>query len=428
MKNKFSLRTITLTSSAAVLVAGSAFFFITRDSAEIPAPSQTDDWRTQLTAENRLAANAGDPARLSVNSEENIRDESDALLSPMTSVAEQRRRAFLLAEEDPQKARELLEQLMASGEHPALQAALAEALALSENSDIKTFIDSLATGENEELARAAIRGISGRDSAEAAGLLSNILHNPGMPDSMRTEAARSLGQMQEPTAFNHLLRASYEVVDLDDFEPVFHSVLEGMGMADYTQTADYFARLLEHPDIDIASKVTALEALADAQGDAAKLLLQYVSHEDMDMREAAIWSLAVRPEIDQYAEPVMSHILREKDPDARALLYSTAAAAGANAEALWQNVMDESDRHAYLAGLSFLATQAQGPLGQRFDREAVPNLKKIAQESTHRAEQIKAINALGRANTAGARAALLDINASNSDPRVQQAITVAQGH
>lgn len=437
MKSESFKKPALIGAAGALGVTFATGLFLYFDTADIPkATPQESDWRSQLTERSAPSAQA-DPISEETSPKTPPRvaeagpreDRTDDITNELLPIGERRRQAFLLAEEDEQAAMEALRKLMEEEGSSATQAALAEALGASDNPEVKALIDQLASGEDEMVARGAIRGIASRGSAEDADTLSGLLHNVRLPDSVRTEAALGLGDMGTPEALNHLMRASYTAVDFDDFEPVFQSVLAGLGMQDFENTADYFARLLEHPEIDHNTRVTALDALADAEGDASSLLLEYTRHEDPEVREAAAWSLALREDVQKVAAQLTEQLASESDPEVRSRLYHAVDASGAEVESLWNQVIREKDQSAFLAGAGMLAREVSSPestLASRFDRDAVPPLKTIALESPDFGTQLKAINTLGRANSPQAQAALKEIYASNSDPRIQRAVEVAR--
>jgi hypothetical protein len=429
-----SPRITAVVGAGAVLAAAGFILFLNHGTEDLPPPSpQQTDWREGFSGSQFLAAEntASDPAlsHATAGTENQLMATTD-LENPLLSIAERRRLAFKLAEEDPAAAFEALKKLAEEGADPLMQAALAEALGNSNDPAIRALIDQLAMGDDDTVAGGAVRGIASRDTEEAAALLSSILHDVELHDAVRTEAARGLGQMQNPAAFDQLLRASYGAIDLDDFEPVFQGILEGLGMQDFKNTADYFSRLLEHPEVDTPTRVAALEALADAQGAATPLLFQYAAHDDPDVREAASWALGIREDLHEHSEQLIQRIAQESNAEVRGRLYDAATIAQVETPQLWNQVLRETDPHAFLAGAALLAGQVQPHTANanRFDSEAVPTLTRIALESSSTTQQYRAIMALGASPTPGAREALDSIYTTRTDPQIQQVIKVARGY
>src|SRR5215204_3030722 len=81
-----------------------------------------------------------------------------------------------------------------------LKAAVAEGLGASPHPEAREMLLELVNGQDETTARGALRGLALRADAEAVEVLSNVLFNGQKSDSVRTEAALALGDVDQPGA------------------------------------------------------------------------------------------------------------------------------------------------------------------------------------------------------------------------------------
>jgi HEAT repeat protein len=171
---------------------------------------------------------------------------------------------------------------LASPIPPYLKAAIAEGLGESPNPEARDLLHEILNGKDETTARAAARGLALRGDADAVDTLGNALFNDQTPLSVRTEAARSLGDVDLSSAQDLLVRAVAQIQDDD----VRESVLDGLGRRPFAETQPFFHDYLNSPDVPPDSKVLAIEAITDADGDVASFLSNYQNDPNPDVRAA----------------------------------------------------------------------------------------------------------------------------------------------
>jgi HEAT repeat protein len=166
---------------------------------------------------------------------------------------------------------------------PYLKAAIAEGLGASPNAEARDLLHELVNGKDQTTARAAARGLAARGDADAVDTLGNLLFNDQTPLSVRTEAALALGDVSLPSAQDQLTRAITQIQDDD----VRESVLDGLGRRPFSNTEGFFRDYLNSTTVPPESKVLAIEAIRDAEGNVAPFLSNYLNDPNPDVRAAA---------------------------------------------------------------------------------------------------------------------------------------------
>jgi HEAT repeat protein len=212
--------------------------------------------------------------------------ETERLISVMSdkSASLQLRRdaARSLARIGTDNALAALKAALAANNPPYLKAAIAEGLGESPSSEARELLQELLNGTDETTARAAARGLALRGDADAVNTLGNALFNDQTPESVREEAARSLGDVDLPGVVDLLTRAIAQIQDDD----VRESVLDGLGREPFSETEPFFRNYLNSPDVSPDSKVLAIEAITDADGDVGSFLSNYQNDPNPDVRTA----------------------------------------------------------------------------------------------------------------------------------------------
>jgi hypothetical protein len=213
--------------------------------------------------------------------------ETERLISVMSdkSLALQLRRqaARSLAGIGTDEAMAALKGALAGNNPPYLKAAIAEGLGESPNPAARDLLHELVYGKDEITARAAARGLALLGDANAVDTLGNVLFNGQTPESVREEAARALGDVDLASAQDLLTRAVAEIQDDD----VRESVLDGLGRRPFSETEGFFRNYLNSPDVPPDSKVLAIEAITDADGDVGPFLSMYLNDPNPEVRAAA---------------------------------------------------------------------------------------------------------------------------------------------
>lgn len=205
------------------------------------------------------------------------------MLDKSLSLQLRRQAARSLGKAGTDEAMTALKSALTNDNPPYLKAAIAEGLGESPNPEARDLLHQLVTGKDEITARGAARGLAARGDADAVETLGNLLFNEQTPLSVRTEAALALGDVDLPGAQDLLTRAISQIQD----EDVQESVLDGLGRRPFSDTEEFFRNYLNSPKVSPDSKILAIEAITDADGDVAGFLRNYVNDPNPNVRAAA---------------------------------------------------------------------------------------------------------------------------------------------
>jgi HEAT repeat protein len=300
-----------------------------------------------------------------------------------------------------------------------LKAAVAEGLGDSPNPNARVLLNDLINDKDEILARGAVRGMALSGDSDAVNSLGGLLFNEQVPLSIRAEAALALGGLNSPDALRTLTRATTEIKDDD----VLENVLDGLGKRPFSETEHFFSGYISSQDVSAESKVAAIEALGNAQGDVAPFLLKYLGDPDEDLRAAAAWALSSSDSTGDIGSQLTDALKQETDPNVRTRIYQALEnQPNANPQAVLPLVQNESNITALLAGLNFLTgTLRSSPAPEVADflnQTAVPKLKDAALNSDSSQNRLSAVFALQRAGTPAAIDALHEIAQQTTDFKV----------
>jgi HEAT repeat protein len=217
-----------------------------------------------------------------------VEPETERLISIMLdqSASSQLRRqaARSLGKIGTEEAMNALKSALASKDAPPyVKSAVAEGLGQSPSVESRDLLHELVSGKDQTTARAAARGLAARGDADAVDTLGKLLFNDQTPLGVRTEAALALGDVDLPSAQDQLTRALSQIHD----EDVVESVLDGLGRRPFSETQEFFRNYLNSPDVPPVSKVLAIEAVRDSDGDVAPFLSHYLNDSNPTVRTAA---------------------------------------------------------------------------------------------------------------------------------------------
>jgi len=343
------------------------------------------------------------------------------LLDNSLPLKNRRQAARDLAKLNSDAAMAGLKQGLSSGP-PYLKAAMGEALGESKHPEARSTLLGMIAGDDETAARGAVRGLAERGDAEAAEDLSNVLFDKGRPESVRTEAALALGDVQQPAAVPALIRA----ITTSGDEAITEHALDGLGKHPFTETGDFFRQYLEAPDTPADAKVSALEALGNAPDEVAPFLLKYASDSDPDIRAAAAWALNSSENTTPIGPQLVDWLKQESSAEVRARLYQALGAQdGYDVGTVLSAAQQEKDPTARLAGLGLLAQACRSgdsaAVATFFNDTALPELKNTALTDTSSQNRLASVMALRRAGTQPSVAALQDIAQQSQDHKVIEA-------
>jgi len=284
----------------------------------------------------------------------------------------------------------------------------------------------LISSADEATARGAIRGFALRGDGEAAEILSNILFNSQKSEGLRTEAALSLGDISQPAALSALTRAAIEISEPD----ISEQVLEGLGKRPFAETEQFFREYLEAPNRTEQSKVAALEALGNSNGDIAALALKYASDPNVEVRAAAAWALSATETHMDIGPQLIGLLKEEASAEVRARLYETLTGQEKfDVAGVLTIAQKESDPTARQAALGLLAeTCRSAPTSELltfFNETAVPELKNTALVDKDLQNRLSSVMTLRRAGTPESANALQEIVRQSTDRKTVDAAQTA---
>src|SRR5262249_20317375 len=201
------------------------------------------------------------------------------IFNPSLSLQIRRQAARSLARVGSDDAMNALRIALTNNSPPYLKAGIAESLGDCPNPQARDLIHELVNGTNQITARGAVRGLAARGNMDDIDTLGNLLFNEQTPTSVRTEAALGLGDVDISTAQDLLTRAVKEIKDPD----ILESALDGLGQRPFSETEDFFRSYMNSPDIPPESKVLAIQAIADSEGDTAPFLRNYLNDPNPDV-------------------------------------------------------------------------------------------------------------------------------------------------
>jgi HEAT repeat protein len=331
--------------------------------------------------------------------------------------------ARTLARLGSEAAMAALKSALAINSPPYLKAAIAEGLGECPNAEARPLLNDLVHENDEICARGAARGLALCGDPGAVNSLGSLLFDPKTPLSVRTEAALSLGDVKLLGAQSLLMRAMTEIQD----ESVVESVLTGMAKRPFAETQFFFNSYLGSGDVPVESKITAIEALGNAQADATPFLLNYINNPNAEIRAAVAWSLITADSASDISPQLMGALKQETDSTVRTRLYQALENQSAtNSMVMLPLVQNESDPAARIAGFDFLAGTLQASPAPEvrtfFNQTAVPELKDTALNSDNSQARLASVLALNRAGTPEAIAALRTISQQSTDKKVISAV------
>ncbi|MCG3149821.1 MAG: hypothetical protein PCFJNLEI_03286 [Verrucomicrobiae bacterium] len=309
---------------------------------------------------------------------------------------------------------------------PEHQAFMAQLIGSTGNPAVKPWLLPLLNDPNPQLAQAALRGLCVIGGADVTELVTAILGDAQRPESVRVEAALGLGTLGTPPARAALVAALRETPS----ETMATTLLRSLGRFDFPAIEEVFTEFLAAPDIPAGLREVAVEALAQSSTAAVPFLMGTAAHDaDETVRAAAAWAISAHGEVRHLGPELAQLAQREQDPDVRRRLYEAMLPQSAlPADELLPVVLAEADVAARVAGFNALgravASQPASPLRAQFDQAIVPELQQIASSENTLNIRMRAVFALRRAGTPGAREALVVI-AQNSTPQI--AVAASRG-
>ena len=266
-----------------------------------------------------------------------------------------------------------------------LRAAVAEGLGNCASPECSAMLLGLLNDPNKAVIEAAIRGLSVLGTPEATAALAKLLNDPLRSSDLRTSAAAGLGNITGPGALQALSQAALTLGD----EDIVTQVLDAIGGRDFNETKGFFQQYMGSA-VSSDLRVTAIESLAQAQGNPTEFLTGYLTDSDADVRASAAWAMSATDATGNAGAQLLASLQGEQDPEVRRRLYQALAnQEGFDAATALALVQRETDPTAKISGLDLLATTVRNnpttDLQTYFDQTAAPSLKNTALsgESSH---------------------------------------------
>lgn len=270
---------------------------------------------------------------------------------------------------------------------------------------------------DQEIRRAALRGLGRTETAEAENLLVAYAKE-GVAIEESTEAALVLGQMKNPAVTGKLQGLLGQARD-----PVLREhLVDGLAGRPWEQTQVFFSGHLRNPNIAAEEKQNALAMLGMRDTAPAGFLAQALGDSQEEIRAGAYQGLAWRSDTAQ-AGKIRQSLARETDPGVRSLAYEA-----------WGNQQDgqrseiladyrrETDAEVKLRALKAWARvygqNSSSP--DPFLAEAVTRLEQVAMTDRDPGERREALLALEATRSEVGREALKRIAEKNSLKRVRE--------
>jgi HEAT repeat protein len=350
------------------------------------------------------------------------------LLDSARPLKERREQARTLARLGTAQAMSVLRAALQDGP-PYLKAGIGESLGESPAGEAMQILLDLVHDADEVAARGAIRGLALRGDADSSEALGKVLFDENMPESVRSEAALALGDVQLPAALAALSQAATEWRE----GPLAESALEGLGKRPFSETEEFFRDYLQTPGLPAEARIAGIEALANSSGDVAPFLLGLAGDSDPEVRAAAAWALVGAGGDSDISASLVTLLRQEPDSTVRARLYQALGTQETlDASAMLALAQKETAPDARLEALAMLATACHSTPSNDslayFNQTAVPELKQTALNDQSSQNRLSSVTALARAGTAESTAALTEIARQAADPRVVEAAQAGLRH
>jgi HEAT repeat protein len=405
----------------AVAVVAAALLLKGRKPAQPPGQAPTGE--AQPVAEVVPKAVTGRKAASTTNAAESatgdtlpFKEERRIMANASLPLSERSKAAEALAQKGTDAALAALKAAFASGPEE-LRVAIAQSLGKCASPECAKWLEDLLQDPSVLVARGAVRGLAEQNTAEAASALIRMLSDANGNMDLRSEIASSLGSVDQPGVTEALAELARSAED-DDLTT---AALNSLGGRDFGQTEGFFKQYLQTPGISSELRVSAVEALAQAQGDPTAFLLSMATDTDPDVRASAAWAMSATEATGNAGAQLLDLLSKETDPDVRLRLYQALRNQESfDTGAAMSLVERETDPSARVAGMDLLAQAVRDTptpqLQSFFAQTAVPELKQIALGGQSYDDRQAAIIALTRARTPAALAALGELAQAQASP------------
>jgi len=270
---------------------------------------------------------------------------------------------------------------------------------------------------DQEIRRAALRGLGRTETAEAESILMSYAKD-GVAIEESTEAALVLGQMGNPSVTGKLQELLRQAQD-----PVLREhLVDALAGRPWEQASRFFTEHLKNPNIGVEEKQNALAMLGMRDTAPAGVLTGALGDSNEEVRSGAYQGLAWRNET-AASEKIKISLLRETDAGIRSLGYEAwGNQTDASRGEILANYRKETSPEVRLRALGAWArAYGRNPVASElFLPEAVSTLEQVAMADRDPGERKEALKALQATRTKEGNDALQRIAEGSSDQRIRE--------
>ena len=279
------------------------------------------------------------------------------------------------------------------------------------------FLKTALNDPDQEVRRAAMRGLGRTETAEAELILMAYAKD-GVAIEESTEAALVLGQMTNPAVTGKIENLLSQARD-----PVLRDhLVDALAGRPWEQTSRFFTEHLKNPNIGLEEKQNALAMLGMRDTAPVGILTGGLGDSKEEVRAGAYQGLAWRNET-AASEKIRSSLLRETDSGIRSLGYEAwGNQTDASRGEILANYRKETYPEVRLRALKAWArTYGRNPTeGEPFLPEAVSTLEQAAMTNRDPGERREALKALQATRTKEGNDALQRIAERNNNQRIRE--------
>jgi len=284
-------------------------------------------------------------------------------------------------------------------------------------SEAVPYLRAILHDPDQEIRRAALRGLGRTETAEAESILMSYAKD-GVAIEESTEAALVLGQMGNPSVtgkLQELLRQAQGPV-------LREHLVDALAGRPWEQASRFFTEHLKNPNIGVEEKQNALAMLGMRDTAPAGVLTGALGDSNEEVRAGAYQGLAWRNET-AASEKIKISLLRETDAGIRSLGYE---AWGNQTDASRDEILGEYRKEASpevrLRALGAWArVYGRSPTaGEPFLPEAISSLENVAMTDRDPGERKEALKALQATRTKEGNSSLQRIAEGSSDQRIRE--------
>lgn len=304
----------------------------------------------------------------------------------------------------------------------AAQETILEEIGLSPHPEASRFLRTYLSHPQQELRRAAVRGLAATGREADAQFLGDWMKQPGLAIEESTEAALALGGSRAPNATRILLQAYAQA------EPpqLVQCLILGLAERPRGETQVFFRSMLGDPATAPHRKQEALQALGQFDTVDENFFLPYLQSPDPEVRSGAYLGLGVLREGNPGPRLLVS-LQSEADPLARvSLLESLGLQSSGDPWAMSRIARKETDPLNRILAIKGMARSLEergreDAAVQEFVRVWIPELARLAMGGSD-LEGLQAVAALAlRQKSPEAQAALTRIAQEAREGKVQAA-------